>query len=367
MRCTTLVKLPVALSGGSSAYSAPDAGANGRQMSAQGMSRKRIDGDLRLLPDAHVRELRFLVVRDDPDIRQGREGGDLASRSDQLPGLHLAPPQHPVLRRRDGGVAEVELSGVERRALGGDRRVALLDLGRQYGQLALSREGERAILPKLRSELIVNGGQLLAGLGRGGAGCEQAALPREVAFTLRKGGGRGRRGRARRLDVGVLQFVLGFQHLALRARRRHAGLRLGHGGAVIVVDQLGEHLTLTHPLEILNREIPQIAAHLGGDWRDVRLQIGIAGPLPALPALPAVPVGRYHDEYPDGHDEYQDAPGELECLVPIDPGNVHGLAFAATQRAYACMNPCRNVRVPSLTRVPWGSRSLSTPPMYASG
>jgi len=40
MSCTNLVKFPVALSGGSSAYSAPDAGATAARCPRQGMSRK---------------------------------------------------------------------------------------------------------------------------------------------------------------------------------------------------------------------------------------------------------------------------------------------------------------------------------------
>ncbi len=101
-------------------------GARGRRecqhMSAQCMPREGVDGDFRLLPDGHVSQLRFLVVGDDPYVRQGREGRDLTAHAHQLPGFDLALSDHAVLSRRDGGVPDIELGRIECCALRGDRR-----------------------------------------------------------------------------------------------------------------------------------------------------------------------------------------------------------------------------------------------------
>ena len=179
-----------------------------QHMAAQDMSRKSVDGDLRLLPDRHVGELRFLVVGDDPDLRQGREGGDLAARRRPTgPGLTWRCPSTPSCGRRDGRVAEIDLGGIERRALRGDRGFALRDLAPPAPPAGARRHAPaRGSAAELRAR---------AGRARWPASrrprsrttrspSRRRCRARSRSFC-RPGRGRGRHGRPRRLDVRDLQ------------------------------------------------------------------------------------------------------------------------------------------------------------------
>ncbi len=128
-------------------------------------------------------------------------------------------------------------------------RLALRELRFEHRELALGGTRLGPVLRELRLELGMGGGQLFAGLGGGGAGLEQSALPRKVAAILLGRRGRGRDYRARRLDIRELQLMLSLQRLGLRHRGRDAGFRLRHGGAIVIVDQLREHLAFVHMLD----------------------------------------------------------------------------------------------------------------------
>ena len=115
MRCTTLVKLPVALSGGSSANSCPLAGAMLSTWPVDRDAREHVDFDLDRLAGPHVGELRLLVVGDDIG------GGDRHDRHQLRACLHiLADAQRAVAddavdRRDDRRVGEVQLGLVAAR------------------------------------------------------------------------------------------------------------------------------------------------------------------------------------------------------------------------------------------------------------
>ena len=167
-----------------------------------------------------------------------------------------------------------------------------------------------------------------------------------------------------RLDVGELQLALRVQGRSLRRGGGDTRLRLGDRGAIVVIDDLRQQLAALHALEILDRQIAHIAADLGGDRREVGLQIGVIGSLPARPALPAGPVGRDDDDDPDGDHEYQDAPGELEDPVPVDLRNV-GISpwFSFVEiirqgRASFCTTVCDRLQPPE--RPCDGSKAAAT-------
>ena len=291
------------------------------------MPREGIDPDPRLLSDRHVGELGLLVVRDHPDLGQRGQRGDLGSDTDQLPGLHLALTEDPVLRCGDGGVLQVEVGAGQRGACRHERRGILFELRLQHRQLALGGCLVRAALGDLRLELSVLRLQLLACLGRRGAGPQQLTLPREIAaILLPRGDGGGDHG-PRRLHIGELELALGLQRLALRGDGQDARLRLVDGRAIVDVDQASQHLPFVHPLVILDGKLADVAGHLGRDGRQIRLQVGIVGALPALPALPAVPVAGHDDDDGDGDDEDENSPRELKDLVPIELDRRHGLVF----------------------------------------
>ena len=111
-RCTTLVKLPVALSGGNSANCEPLAGAirstRPRHFSLGKLSTVRL---ARLDP----RQLRFLVIGDHIDLRQRHHVDEVGADIDVVAGLHLPLAGDAIERRHDPGVAELEFCGSERR------------------------------------------------------------------------------------------------------------------------------------------------------------------------------------------------------------------------------------------------------------
>ena len=94
MRWTILVKLPVALSGGSRANSSPLAGARLSTWPFKLDAGEAVDLDLDRLAGAHVGELGLLEVGDDVDRVQRHHRHQLG------PGLHvLADPQRACADR----------------------------------------------------------------------------------------------------------------------------------------------------------------------------------------------------------------------------------------------------------------------------
>ena len=99
-RCTTLVKLPVALSGGSRAKVLPVPGdqlstwpVSTRSGNASTVTRARI-------ADPDIGHLGFLVIRDDPDVRQRDRGDHLRADIDELPGRTWRCPTIPSTGER---------------------------------------------------------------------------------------------------------------------------------------------------------------------------------------------------------------------------------------------------------------------------
>ena len=102
MRWTTLVKLPVALSGGRRANSWPLAGAMLSTRPVERAAGERVDGDLDLLAGTNVRQLGFLVVCDDVGGRDRNHRHQFGARLNVL-----ADPQGPraddAVHGRDDG------------------------------------------------------------------------------------------------------------------------------------------------------------------------------------------------------------------------------------------------------------------------
>ncbi len=153
-------------------------------MSAQLVAGKGVDGDLGLLADRHVGDLCLLVIGDDPDIRHWAERRDLSARAHQLPRLYLALPDDPVLSRRNGGIAQIELGHHECRLGRGKLSLALLQLCLEHGQLALGSACLRPVLRQLRGQLRACGLQFLPGLDRRRPGLQESLLARDVAVVL---------------------------------------------------------------------------------------------------------------------------------------------------------------------------------------
>ena len=80
-RCTILVKLPVALSGGSRLNWAPLAGAKLSTVPASGWSGIGVDRDLGALPGPHPRQLRLLEIGGDINPRQRHHRQQFGARA----------------------------------------------------------------------------------------------------------------------------------------------------------------------------------------------------------------------------------------------------------------------------------------------
>ena len=161
MRCTTLVKLPVALSGGSSANSWPLAGAMLIDMAVHDLAREHVHLDIDGLAFMHVGELRF-PCSSPPHRRRSTGTTDIncVPACTILADAQRAVADDAVDRGRDRGVAEIELGlalhrlgarasgGIGLRDLGLEQ-VDLLEGGCQIGVVARQR-GLCARIARLR-------------------------------------------------------------------------------------------------------------------------------------------------------------------------------------------------------------------------
>jgi len=135
-------------------------------VTAQRMSRERVDRDFGLLADRHVGQLRLLVIRNDPYLRHGGQRRDLGSDSDELSGFYLTLSENAVLGCNDPRVFQVEPGNDQRGAGGGERSLVLLELPVEDREVTLGGESLCLVLGQLRIELRVQRLELLACLGR---------------------------------------------------------------------------------------------------------------------------------------------------------------------------------------------------------
>ena len=120
-RCTTLVKLPVALSGGSSENCAPEAGEIDDTTPSTDPAVERVDGDVDLLPRLDVGELGLLEVGVDIGGVERHERHQPRARLHEIADLGRLVADDAVERRDDAGERKVALRLGERR----DELVAL--------------------------------------------------------------------------------------------------------------------------------------------------------------------------------------------------------------------------------------------------
>ena len=166
-RCTILVKLPVAFSGGSTLNCAPVAGARLAtwpwNASPGSTSASIVTG----MPGAHVRELAFLEVGVDPEAVRRHQRHELRADRRVGAGARAAVADDAVDRRAQFGVAEVELRGVAIGDGAGQRRLRLLLLRVDDVELALRGLQRGARLRVGGERLLVVGVGLLEALHRG--------------------------------------------------------------------------------------------------------------------------------------------------------------------------------------------------------
>jgi len=264
---------------------------NAVDMAGDDDARIGIDFDLGLLADGDAGELGFLEVRDDPDIVQRHDRDHLGADIHILARADLALADQPVRRCHDPGIAEIDLGEVEHGALGLGIGAKLRLLGVEHAHLpALAFEGGAVALQRgLEAPLV--GGRLLDLLRRAVAGREQGVLTLGFQFrALHIGLGHGD-GAFRLGDTRLLEKLARLQILDRRVRAEHVRFGLRDMGLILVIVDLHQQVAFLHRLEVLDRDLADIAIDLGADRRDIAAHIGVVGGLPHAGADPAVPSG----------------------------------------------------------------------------
>ncbi len=176
-RCTTLVKLPVALSGGSSANVLPVPGDQTVHVAGEREIGKGVNSDASRLADPDVGHLGFLVVRSHPDVGQRDDGDHLRADIDELAEPHL-PLTHQTIRRgEDSRVAQVVRGERNLRLRGLDLRPDLLFLNIDCRQRGLLLIELGVVQPPLRDGSFRVGVSLFDQLLRAGdSGPQQVVL-----------------------------------------------------------------------------------------------------------------------------------------------------------------------------------------------
>ena len=112
-RCTILVKLPVAFSGGMTLKIAPVPGERLSTWPRKTWSGKHVGDDRRFLARRHMRELVFLEIGVDPKPMRRDDGDQIGASGDIGADLGRAIADVAVDGRADFRVAEVELGGAQ--------------------------------------------------------------------------------------------------------------------------------------------------------------------------------------------------------------------------------------------------------------
>ena len=297
-RCTILVKLPVALSGGSSENTEPEAGATlctTPSIFSPGSASTLIDTGW---PSLQPRELRLLEVRVDEDVGQRHQRRDALADLHEIAELHGAVADHAVDRRLDLGECQIALGLGQSRLEFGERARRLLLLRLQHTDLRLRAVDRGCRVGHRRHGLVAIGDRLLKRLPAGELLAGQRLLA--VVFGLHAH----LRGLRRdKLRLGLLDRRLLRHDLLLEPL--HRGLLrvdLVAGGIdrqpIVAVIDAGDHVAGAHLGVVVDREVGDIAGHLGAKRRVVGPHIGV--------------VGRHH-EAADGDVVETEPPGGGEC------------------------------------------------------
>ena len=275
MRCTTLVKLPVALSGGSSENSSPLAGDRLStwpfSVTPGKLSTRMAAGS----PAAHRRQLRLLEIADDIDGVEGNDSHELGAG-----GHILAYPERTCAdragdRRNDRCIGQIQfgLSGCGQGTVTLGHRLSTpshqdrdLGLGGSYcglcaGQTGGCLLGECAARLSLPYSVRAIFCQFAVPLGIGPRELERGFCGSDRCHRL--------------LNDRMLQHDLGIQVLDGGLRRAEVGPRRRERCLEIPVVYAGKNLSRLDPLVISDKNLGDVAGDLRCDRRIIRLHVGV--------------------------------------------------------------------------------------------
>ena len=325
-RWTTLVKFPVALSGGSSAKVLPVPGDQTVHVAGELEVGKGVDSHAGRLADADVGHLRFLEVRKRPDVRQRKDGDHLRADIDELAEAHLPLAHEAIGGRQNSRIAQIVRG--ER-----DLRLRCVDLGAKLLLLNVDRRQRRLLLVELRFVQAplrdrfrrVGVGLFDQLLRAGDSGLVQVALAL-ILELIAQHVGLGRVDRRlglpdERLLDGALVLEIGERGLS----RGEIGLSQVKLGLVVGRIDDRDQIALADGLEVVDRHFRDVSGHARGERRHVARDEGVVRRFETRRARPAVPVPCGVPDEPGGEDEEGDAEDRIEPVAAPGWGRGGGL------------------------------------------
>ncbi len=309
-RCTTLVKLPLALSGGSRAKRAPVAGLRRLHRALEPDAAVGIDAELDRIADLHRLQFRLLQVGRHPDLTRRDDRQQGLARLHQFARLDPAARDDPGDRCRDDGVAELCLGRADGGGRGGEPRIGAPERSDAGRHLAL--RGNR-LAP---GDIEVGDGGIVRRLRRIQLLCGNDLRRRETAIALEIGGGLPRR-RFRRGHRSLSTCRLGLHRgelgggltrvapaARLGLRRREVSARLLQAQLEVARVEHDQRVTGLHHLVVLHQHPANEGLHLRRDRRDVAIDLRIVtgDHEPAREPGADAPCGRGRHDEEDYHE-----------------------------------------------------------------
>src|SRR5580704_8385161 len=327
----------------------------------QDFAGESVHGDARLLANTYIGHLRFLVVGDDPYIRQRYERDHLRADAEILAGAHQALTHHAVDRGDYPRVAQI------------DRRQIFCS------PLSLQRRGSLRLLALQDVELLTLLIQL--GLVEGKTGGRPLFVVDSLFDELRRTGVFIRKKillahgfqmiashvRLARRDFGLslfdqcfLQALLLFDVFDRGSGGVDIGLSLIELGAVVVVDDLDQDIAAANALEVLHPHVLDVAGNFGGEGCRISLKVGIVGFLQYGRSHPPVPFASDDEDQGADQNENKDPDGGRDPDGAKEPAGGDGPRNWLSRRGGTVLDPivgrCIHVRAYLLIH------RLQTPP-----
>ena len=276
-RWTILVKLPVALSGGSKEKTEPEAGATLTTVALQLVIRIGVDRDGDRLARTQIGELRLLEIRVDIDRVERDEAREPLPGLDQVADLHGAITDHAVERRADHGKGQVALCL-------GQRRLELLEraerfdlLGLQHVDIGLGRFERRLARLHRGIALIAVGLRLFERLTAGVVARGEFLLPLELELGAPGAGLRRHELRLGLVDGGLLGDDLLADAVDGRLLDGDVVARCLDGELVVPIVDARDHIAFVDMSVIVDGDLRHVTHDLGRERRVLRADIGIIG------------------------------------------------------------------------------------------
>ena len=264
MRCTILVKFPVALSGGSSANSSPAGRRDAVDMAFDGRPRIGVDHDTDRRALADAGKLSFLEIRDHINRSERHHGHELGASLHVFSNTQAAVTDDAVDRRNDIGIAKVQLRLLLHGLIMLQGRFVLGELRLQHADLFLGGRNRSRIARQRGLRGVALRCRLLCHLHAGAADFGEAAETRVLLLRVGQIGLVDRNGGAGLRDDGLLLLQGSRDVFNIGLRGCHVGLGLVEGRDIVAVIDLGERLVSFYRLIVFDQHMRSSNPALSG-------------------------------------------------------------------------------------------------------